>query len=66
MEKEITKGVIAKLENGVVSVEADLKVLGWEVSGYGNSAAVKALFAFFAFNSAKFFFACNSAFFFFI
>lgn len=27
MEKEITKGVIAKLENGVVSVEADLKVI---------------------------------------
>ena len=27
MEKEISKGVIAKLENGVVSVEADLKVI---------------------------------------
>lgn len=31
MEKEITKGVIAKLENGVVSVEADLKVLALPV-----------------------------------
>ncbi len=31
MEKEISKGVIAKLENGVVSVEADLKVLALPV-----------------------------------
>ena len=31
MEKEITKGVVAKLENGVVSVEADLKVLALPV-----------------------------------
>ena len=31
MEKEISKGVVAKLENGVVSVEADLKVLALPV-----------------------------------
>ena len=31
MQKEITKGVSVKLENGVVSVEADLKVLALPV-----------------------------------